>query len=211
MGSGDTERSPTSQQESGAAAPLMETHNSKVGLYRHQLDKRKHRSKLSSCYDPCGSAVIQMMAAAKARRGLAFFTFQDEKLERALRQSYRLLRMKGTTVGECSAQGSTAEAAPHPMTSERSPPSQSNCTASWRTTALSSRRPAPPKWNCLTLSKTALVPRVCCEPQHKGPLAPPELTLASLVQQSKTGVHRVLWFVSTLYECFPPSHPCFFF
>ncbi|CAG05369.1 unnamed protein product, partial [Tetraodon nigroviridis] len=50
--------------------------------------------------DPQLKAVIQLMAAARAGRGLAFFTFKDEKLEHGLRQAYRLLRTKGTTVGE---------------------------------------------------------------------------------------------------------------
>lgn len=40
------------------------------------------------------------MAAAKARRGLAFFTFGDEQLKRDLEQIYCLLRTEGTTVGE---------------------------------------------------------------------------------------------------------------
>lgn len=46
------------------------------------------------------SALIQLMAAAKAKRGLAFFTFSDKELERGLKQTYSLLRTKGTTVGE---------------------------------------------------------------------------------------------------------------
>ncbi|TNM92080.1 hypothetical protein fugu_019092 [Takifugu bimaculatus] len=45
-------------------------------------------------------AMIQLMAAARARRGLAFFTFSDEVLEHGLKQTYSLLRKKGTTVGE---------------------------------------------------------------------------------------------------------------
>lgn len=44
------------------------------------------------------------MAAAKAERGLAFFTFKDEKLQRGLDMTYRLLVRRGTTVGECSAE-----------------------------------------------------------------------------------------------------------
>lgn len=42
------------------------------------------------------------MAAAKAKRGLAFFTFDDEKLTRDLEQVYSLLVKEGTTVSECS-------------------------------------------------------------------------------------------------------------
>lgn len=53
------------------------------------------------------------MAAARARRGLAFFTFSDEVLEHGLKQTYSLLRKKGTTVGECSAQGFTCGAECH--------------------------------------------------------------------------------------------------
>ncbi|XP_042372934.1 poly(ADP-ribose) glycohydrolase-like, partial [Plectropomus leopardus] len=48
--------------------------------------------------DPQLKAVIQLMAAAKARRGLAFFTFQDEQLKRSLQQTHRLLVTEGTTV-----------------------------------------------------------------------------------------------------------------
>ncbi|TKS85032.1 Poly(ADP-ribose) glycohydrolase [Collichthys lucidus] len=43
-------------------------------------------------------AVIQLMAAAKAKRGLAFFTFDDEKLTRDLEQVYSLLVKEETTV-----------------------------------------------------------------------------------------------------------------
>lgn len=113
------ERSPTSPQESGAAVPLKETHNSKVDL--SPLRCCRTRQKPGCCCDPCGSAVIQLMAAARAGRGLAFFTFRDEKLEHGLRQAYRLLRTKGTTVGECSAQGPTSEAGRQPMMSDLSP------------------------------------------------------------------------------------------
>ncbi|TMS08343.1 Poly(ADP-ribose) glycohydrolase [Larimichthys crocea] len=48
--------------------------------------------------DPQLKAVIQLMAAAKAKRGLAFFTFDDEKLTRDLEQVYSLLVKEGTTV-----------------------------------------------------------------------------------------------------------------
>ncbi|XP_071321510.1 poly(ADP-ribose) glycohydrolase isoform X5 [Trachinotus anak] len=48
--------------------------------------------------DPQLKAVIQLMAAAKARRGLAFFTFGDEKLKQGLEQIYHLLVTEGTTV-----------------------------------------------------------------------------------------------------------------
>lgn len=46
------------------------------------------------------AAVIQLMAAAKAKRGLAFFTFEDENLKQGLQQIYHLLLTEGTTVGE---------------------------------------------------------------------------------------------------------------
>lgn len=170
--SGDTERSPTSPQESGAAVPLMETHNSKVRICPPdgQLDIQS-RWKLSCFCDPCCSAMIQLMAAAKARRGLAFFTFKDKMLEYGLKHSYTLLRMKGTTVGECSAQRPTSQAQSHLIMFELAH-SQRNCTASWRTTALSSMHLAPSTWNCLTSSTTAAfvqknLPRVCSEPQQK--------------------------------------------
>lgn len=181
----DTERSPTSPQESGAAVPLTETHNSKVSLSpsEEQLDI-KTRWKLSCFCDPCCSAVIQLMAAAKARRGLAFFTFKDESLEYGLQQSYRLLRTEGTTVGECSAQRLTSQAESHLIMFEITHP-QRNCTTSWRTTALSSIHLAPSTWNCLTSSKTATfvqknLPRVCSEPQQKAFSVFSYLTLASL-------------------------------
>lgn len=45
-------------------------------------------------------AVIQMMAAARARRGLAFFTFMDETLKEELGQIYQLLVTEGVTVGK---------------------------------------------------------------------------------------------------------------
>ncbi|XP_069557268.1 poly(ADP-ribose) glycohydrolase [Brachyistius frenatus] len=45
-------------------------------------------------------AVIQLMAAAKAGRGLAFFTFTDVRLERSLEQIYHLLVTEGITVGK---------------------------------------------------------------------------------------------------------------
>ncbi|XP_068190654.1 poly(ADP-ribose) glycohydrolase isoform X2 [Antennarius striatus] len=48
--------------------------------------------------DPQLKAVIQLMAAAKADRGLAFFTFQDEELSRGLQQIYHLLLLEGATV-----------------------------------------------------------------------------------------------------------------
>lgn len=49
--------------------------------------------------DPQLKAVIQLMAAAKARRGLAFFTFQDEDLKRGLERTYHQLVSDGATVG----------------------------------------------------------------------------------------------------------------
>ncbi|XP_041826578.1 poly(ADP-ribose) glycohydrolase [Melanotaenia boesemani] len=48
--------------------------------------------------DPQLKAVIQLMAAAKASRGLAFFTFRDEELKKGLQQIYHLLVKEGTTV-----------------------------------------------------------------------------------------------------------------
>ncbi|XP_051794722.1 poly(ADP-ribose) glycohydrolase [Acanthochromis polyacanthus] len=50
--------------------------------------------------DPQLKAVIQLMAAAKTRRGLAFFTFGDEHLERSLQQMHHLLVTEEVTVGE---------------------------------------------------------------------------------------------------------------
>ncbi|XP_022625279.1 poly(ADP-ribose) glycohydrolase-like [Seriola dumerili] len=48
--------------------------------------------------DPQLKALIQLMAAARARRGLAFFTFGDEKLKHGLEQIYHLLVTEGITV-----------------------------------------------------------------------------------------------------------------
>ncbi|KAK2887892.1 poly(ADP-ribose) glycohydrolase isoform X2 [Channa argus] len=48
--------------------------------------------------DPELKALIQLMAAAKARRGLAFFTFRDENLKCDLEKIYTLLVRKGITV-----------------------------------------------------------------------------------------------------------------
>ncbi|KAM4528572.1 poly(ADP-ribose) glycohydrolase [Odontesthes bonariensis] len=50
--------------------------------------------------DPQLKAVIQLMAAAKARRGLAYFTFEDEGLKKDLEQIYHLLVTEGVTVGK---------------------------------------------------------------------------------------------------------------
>ncbi|XP_032367035.1 poly(ADP-ribose) glycohydrolase [Etheostoma spectabile] len=50
--------------------------------------------------DPHLKAVVQLMAAAKAKRGLAFFTFEDETLKQRLQQTHRLLVTRGTTVGK---------------------------------------------------------------------------------------------------------------
>lgn len=41
-----------------------------------------------------------MMAAARARRGLAFFTFMDENLKEELEKIYKLLVTEEVTVGE---------------------------------------------------------------------------------------------------------------
>ncbi|XP_074546453.1 poly(ADP-ribose) glycohydrolase [Halichoeres trimaculatus] len=48
--------------------------------------------------DPQLKAVIQLMAAAKAKRGLAFFTFNDETLKEELEQLHHLLVKERTTV-----------------------------------------------------------------------------------------------------------------
>lgn len=45
-------------------------------------------------------AVIQLMAAARARRGLAYFTFEDENLREGLQELHRLLIAEGATVGK---------------------------------------------------------------------------------------------------------------
>ncbi|XP_072228491.1 poly(ADP-ribose) glycohydrolase [Leuresthes tenuis] len=50
--------------------------------------------------DPQLKAVIQLMAAAKADRGLAYFTFKDEGLKTDLEQIYHLLVTEGVTVGK---------------------------------------------------------------------------------------------------------------
>ncbi|RVE55511.1 hypothetical protein OJAV_G00235580 [Oryzias javanicus] len=50
--------------------------------------------------DPQLKALIQLMAAAKAGRGLAFFTFKDRKLAGELRDVYQLLVCGGVEVGE---------------------------------------------------------------------------------------------------------------
>ncbi|KAI3362469.1 hypothetical protein L3Q82_012755 [Scortum barcoo] len=50
--------------------------------------------------DPQLKAVIQLMAAAMAKRGLAFFTFGDEALRRGLQQTHHLLVTQEITVGK---------------------------------------------------------------------------------------------------------------
>ncbi|XP_024155068.1 poly(ADP-ribose) glycohydrolase isoform X2 [Oryzias melastigma] len=50
--------------------------------------------------DPQLKAMIQLMAAAKAGRGLAFFTFKDHQLAKELLDVYQLLVSRGFTVGE---------------------------------------------------------------------------------------------------------------
>uniref|UniRef100_A0A3Q0S3X3 poly(ADP-ribose) glycohydrolase n=1 Tax=Amphilophus citrinellus TaxID=61819 RepID=A0A3Q0S3X3_AMPCI len=50
--------------------------------------------------DPQLKAVIQLMAAAKAKRGLAFFTFMDKHLEQNLEQIYHLMVTEKVTVGK---------------------------------------------------------------------------------------------------------------
>ncbi|XP_063336297.1 poly(ADP-ribose) glycohydrolase [Pelmatolapia mariae] len=49
--------------------------------------------------DPQLKALIQLMAAAKAKRGLAFFTFGDEYLKQRLQHIYDLMFAEGITVG----------------------------------------------------------------------------------------------------------------
>ncbi|XP_005739157.1 poly(ADP-ribose) glycohydrolase [Pundamilia nyererei] len=49
--------------------------------------------------DPQLKALIQLMAAAKAKRGLAFFTFGDENLKQHLQRIYELMFAEGITVG----------------------------------------------------------------------------------------------------------------
>ncbi|XP_039904702.1 poly(ADP-ribose) glycohydrolase [Simochromis diagramma] len=49
--------------------------------------------------DPQLKALIQLMAAAKAKRGLAFFTFGDENLKQRLQHIYDLMFAEGITVG----------------------------------------------------------------------------------------------------------------
>ncbi|XP_026210030.1 poly(ADP-ribose) glycohydrolase [Anabas testudineus] len=48
--------------------------------------------------DPQLKALVQLMAAAKAKRGLAFFTFMDDKLKCDLEQMYSLLVREEVTV-----------------------------------------------------------------------------------------------------------------
>ncbi|XP_055729872.1 poly(ADP-ribose) glycohydrolase isoform X2 [Salvelinus fontinalis] len=50
--------------------------------------------------DPKLKALIQLMAAAKAKRGVAFFTFKNSSLERELQNMHHLLVTHRTTVGE---------------------------------------------------------------------------------------------------------------
>ncbi|CAK6976459.1 poly(ADP-ribose) glycohydrolase [Scomber scombrus] len=55
--------------------------------------------------DPHLKAVIQLMAAAKANRGVAFFTFGDEDLEQGLKQIHHLLVKEKTTVAVRTSEG----------------------------------------------------------------------------------------------------------
>ncbi|KAM9841476.1 poly(ADP-ribose) glycohydrolase [Aulostomus maculatus] len=67
--------------------------------------------------DPHLKAVIQLMAAAKARRGLAFFTFLDDNLKQDVEQMHHLLVTEGVTVGKlyglledfCAREGSQTD------------------------------------------------------------------------------------------------------
>ena len=104
---------------------------------------------------PFCSAVIQLMAAAKAKRGLAFFTFEDEMLKLGLQQTHHLLVIEGTTVGEFSGHKA---AQMFVVVSKKillfRCPSQRNCTDSWRTTVLLSKHLAAHMWTCLSSSRT---------------------------------------------------------
>lgn len=46
------------------------------------------------------AALIQLMAAAVAKRGVVFFTFGDEVLMEQLEKIYHLLVTEGITVGQ---------------------------------------------------------------------------------------------------------------
>ncbi|XP_047426146.1 poly(ADP-ribose) glycohydrolase [Mugil cephalus] len=50
--------------------------------------------------DPQLKALIQLMAAAQAHRDVAFFSYEDEHLERSLQKIHHLLVTKGTTLAE---------------------------------------------------------------------------------------------------------------
>lgn len=50
-------------------------------------------------------ALLQLMAAAEARRPLAYYTFQDTKLRDEIINVYNLLARHNVTVGECVAAG----------------------------------------------------------------------------------------------------------
>lgn len=81
---------------SGAVAPSTETHSSKV---RSPLGSQQHQSH-DDLVDSVCAALIQLMAAAKANRGLAFFTFGDEKVKHDVEEMYNLLCAEDATVGE---------------------------------------------------------------------------------------------------------------
>lgn len=96
----------TSPRASGAVELSTETHNSKVPTSIHQYFDWSLQIKPQTCLDLSSSssrsAVIQLMAAARAKRGLAFFTFGDDLLKRDLERIHHLLLKEATTVGECS-------------------------------------------------------------------------------------------------------------
>lgn len=100
--------SPTSPRASGAVELSTETHNSKVPTSIHQYTDWSLQIKPQTCLDLSSSssrsAVIQLMAAARAKRGMAFFTFGDDLLKRDLERIHHLLLKEATTVGECSGQ-----------------------------------------------------------------------------------------------------------
>lgn len=170
----DRKKSLTLPQESGAAVPFMESHNSKVNISPSVRRAAEHEEqvKVELFLWSVRSALIQLMAAAKAKRGLAFFTFSDKELEQGLEQTYSLLRTKGTTVGEWESTVLHLLGKRHlkKLMSEIAD-SQRNCLTSWRTTAPSSTHLAPSTWNCLTTSEPTCLRRkneVCCEPRSRG-------------------------------------------
>lgn len=95
----------TLPQASGAAERSRETLNSKVVTFFRVRQCRclptgnllKNKARFSVSFS---QAVIQMMAAARAGRGLAFFTFMDENLKEEMETIHQLLLTERVTVGE---------------------------------------------------------------------------------------------------------------